>query len=216
MFVHSSNHKGAIAEAMITAHAIKLGLDVLKPVAEHGRYDLAFDLGDRILRVQCKWAPRKQDVVYVHLAGFRLTSHGSVRTTYGEHEIDAVAVYCGDLDQVYLLPVELVARRTAMHLRLKAPKNSQRAAVNWAADYELSGAIAQSGERLRGTQEVAGSSPASSTSFASESPAIGANAFRDRFGYWMERAAAGQEILITRHGRRFARLGPADPRLDIS
>jgi antitoxin (DNA-binding transcriptional repressor) of toxin-antitoxin stability system len=30
----------------------------------------------------------------------------------------------------------------------------------------------------------------------------------------MERAALGEEILITRHGRRFARLGPADRPLD--
>jgi prevent-host-death family protein len=31
----------------------------------------------------------------------------------------------------------------------------------------------------------------------------------------MERAAAGEQILITRHGRRFARLGPADQQLDL-
>jgi antitoxin (DNA-binding transcriptional repressor) of toxin-antitoxin stability system len=29
----------------------------------------------------------------------------------------------------------------------------------------------------------------------------------------MERAAAGDDILITRRGRRYARLGPADPQL---
>jgi len=29
----------------------------------------------------------------------------------------------------------------------------------------------------------------------------------------MERAAAGDEVLITRRGRRFARLSPADPQL---
>jgi antitoxin (DNA-binding transcriptional repressor) of toxin-antitoxin stability system len=29
----------------------------------------------------------------------------------------------------------------------------------------------------------------------------------------MERAAAGEEVLITRRGRRYARLGPPDPRL---
>ena len=63
--------------------------------------------------------------------------------------------------------------------------------------------------------EVRGSSPLSSTSGAVDGlNVIGANAFRDRFGYWMERAAAGEEILITRHGRRFARLGPADPSLE--
>jgi prevent-host-death family protein len=39
---------------------------------------------------------------------------------------------------------------------------------------------------------------------------VGAHEFRERFGYWMERAAAGDEILITRHGKRFARLTAAD------
>jgi prevent-host-death family protein len=37
--------------------------------------------------------------------------------------------------------------------------------------------------------------------------------FRNHFGYWMERAAAGDEIVITRRGRRYARLGPANPQL---
>ncbi len=43
--------------------------------------------------------------------------------------------------------------------------------------------------------------------------AVGAHEFRNHFGYWMERAAAGDEILITRRGRRYARLGPPDPQL---
>jgi prevent-host-death family protein len=42
---------------------------------------------------------------------------------------------------------------------------------------------------------------------------VGAHLFRNHFGYWMERAAAGDEILITRRGRRYARLGPPDPQL---
>jgi len=144
VFVHSTNHKGAIAEAVVAAEAIKLGIVVLKPIAEHTRYDLAFDLDGRILRVQCKWANLKGNVIYVHLAGYRLSARGSVRSTYASHEIDAVAVYCGDLGQVYLLPVDLVADRTALHLRLRPPNNAQRAAINWAAQYELShGAVAQ-------------------------------------------------------------------------
>jgi prevent-host-death family protein len=42
---------------------------------------------------------------------------------------------------------------------------------------------------------------------------VGAHLFRNHFGYWMERAAAGDDILITRRGRRYARLGPPDPQL---
>jgi prevent-host-death family protein len=42
---------------------------------------------------------------------------------------------------------------------------------------------------------------------------VGAHQFRNHFGYWMERAAAGDEILITRRGSRYARLGPPDRQL---
>ena len=43
----SSNDKGNIAEAEIAAAATRLGINVLKPLLEHGRHDLAFDLAAR-------------------------------------------------------------------------------------------------------------------------------------------------------------------------
>jgi hypothetical protein len=55
VFVLSSNHKGAIAEMKIATTAVELGIPILKPVQEHCRYDLGFEVGGRILRVQCKW-----------------------------------------------------------------------------------------------------------------------------------------------------------------
>jgi hypothetical protein len=128
--VLTPNDKGNIAEAAIALEAIKLGIDVLKPVAEHGRYDLAFDLGDRILRVQCKWARLEGAVICINLAGYRLTSSGSVSSTYSTDEIDAVAAYCEALDRVYLLPASDVAGRSAFHLRTAPTKNAQRAAIN--------------------------------------------------------------------------------------
>jgi hypothetical protein len=47
--------------------ATKLGVDVLKPLSEHGRYDLAFDIGGRVLRVQCKTARRRGEVLVINL-----------------------------------------------------------------------------------------------------------------------------------------------------
>ena len=55
MFAVDTNRKGAIAEMKIATAATELGVPVLRPMTEHGRYDLAFELGGRILRVQCKW-----------------------------------------------------------------------------------------------------------------------------------------------------------------
>jgi prevent-host-death family protein len=206
--VHDPNHKGNVAEAAIAFHAARLGIEVLRPQLEHGRYDLAFEVGSRFLRVQCKWAPRREDVVEVNLVSSRHTSAGYVRTRYQPDEIDAVAVYCEELDRCYLIPIDLVAGRSGISLRLAAPKNGQRAALNWAADYRL-GAIAQWEERLRGTQEVAGSSPASSTTREPSAKVIGAHEFREHFGWYVQRAAAGDEIMITRRGKPYARLGPA-------
>ena len=68
------------------------------------------------------------------------------------------------------LVVALIAERFSVQLRTEPARNGQLAALHWAADYELPGAIAQLGERLSGTQEVAGSSPASSIVV---SPAVG-------------------------------------------
>jgi hypothetical protein len=60
-----SNHKGNMAEAAIMAAAIKAGIPVMKPMVEHTRYDLVFEIESRLYRVQCKWAPFKRGVVVV-------------------------------------------------------------------------------------------------------------------------------------------------------
>jgi prevent-host-death family protein len=194
-----------------------LGIDVLEPVVEHGRYDLAFDLGHRILRVQCKWATLTSETVRVYLTSSRYTSQGrQVRTRYGPDEVDCVAAYCHELGTSHLLPIEFVADRSTVDLRLSEPRNSQRAAINWAQQCLLSGAVAQLGERCHGMAEVRGSSPLSSTPPSGgerRGLTVGAHDFRNHFGYWMERAAAGDEVVITRRGRRFARLVPPDPQL---
>ena len=158
-----TTQKGAIAEAAITLEATKLGIVVLRPLAEGRRYDLVFDVDHRLYRVQCKWAPRRGAVIDVHLTTCRHTPRGYIYRTYSTEEIDAVAVYCEELNTSYWLPIEEVAGKRAMYLRLQPTANGQHAEVNFAADYRL-GAIAQLGERSAGSRKVGGSNPPSSTS----------------------------------------------------
>jgi hypothetical protein len=154
--------KGAIAETAITARAVELGIVVLKPVVEGRRYDLVFDTGERLLRVQCKWGRREGAVVIVNLVSCRHTPHGYVRSRYDASEIDGIAVYCAELKRCFYLPITEFGGRGNVSLRLSAAANGQEAAINFASQYEL-GAIAQLGERLTGSQEVGGSNPPSST-----------------------------------------------------
>jgi prevent-host-death family protein len=41
---------------------------------------------------------------------------------------------------------------------------------------------------------------------------VGSHQFRNHFGYYLERAAAGDEVEIARHGRPYARLVPCAQR----
>ena len=207
-FVHSTNVKGAVAEQAIVLAATKLNVPVLRPVGEHGRVDLALDIGGRLWRVQVKWGrlSKDGDVVYVHLFTSRWSPSGHIRRTYTEHEIDLFAVYCGELDRCFLLPPSVVAGKTTIQLRVTPSRNAQRACINLADDFDFEGAIAQLGERLRGTQEVAGSSPASSTA----SPVVvGCDSFRDRLGFWLDEAVRGERLLITRRGKPLVKVDPA-------
>jgi prevent-host-death family protein len=206
------NLRGAIAEAAIAYEAVKCGIEVLRPASEHCRYDLVFGIGSRLLRVQCKSAARNGEVLVIRLVSSWHTPSGYVRSRYKAGEIDLVAAHCHELGRSSLFPVELVEGKTAIQLRLTPPLNGQRAAIHFAANFEFPGAIAQLGERLHGMQEVAGSSPASSTPEADdESIVVGAHVFRNQFGYYMERAAAGSEIVVTRRGRPTVRLVPHQP-----
>jgi prevent-host-death family protein len=209
MFV-DSNEKGNVAELAIAAEAARLGLSVLYPLTEHGRYDLGLGIADRLLRVQCKWARKIGDVVAVNLTTSRRGSSGYVRSTYAATEVDAVGAYCEEIGACYLLPIELVAGMQSIQLRLAPARNGQRAALNFAGEYRL-GAVAQLAERCRGTAEVRGSNPLSSTLRTDDDVTpeeVGAHEFRNRFGFYMERAAAGAEILIRRRGKPYARLCP--------
>jgi prevent-host-death family protein len=215
VFVLSTNQKGALAEAKIVVAAIEQGIPVLRPVQEHGRFDLALELGGRILRVQCKWGglDSTKAGINVALQSSCLTPNGYVRTSYTPDEIDLLAVYCGGLDRCYLLPGALVCGRTHIYLRLVSPRNGQRACINLASNFEFAGAVAQWNERPAGSRKVVGSNPTSSTSPSDAGQSmvrIGSNKFRNHFGYYLERAAAGDEIHISRHGRPFARLLPAE------
>lgn len=211
--MENPNHKGNVAELAIAAEAARLGLSALMPMTEHERFDLVLGIAGRLLRVQCKWGACDGDTIQVRLtSSYHSPTRGYVTKTYAAHEVDAVGIYCEATGKSYLVPIEKVAGLGLFTLRLSPARNNQRAALNSAAEYEFPGAVAQLEERVAGSDEVRGSSPLSSTADPSASTnveTVGAHEFRNRFGLYLERVAAGAEISISRHGRPCARLVPA-------
>ena len=135
------SQKGAAAEAGIAAAAIQVGLVVLRPWCEGSRYDLAFDLEPKLVRVQCKWASWRDGVVEANLETSRHTPRGYVRTRYTASEVDAIAVFAAEIRQCYLVPIEHVEGQSCVRLRLAPTRNNQAALVRWASDYELPTAL---------------------------------------------------------------------------
>jgi prevent-host-death family protein len=133
-----------------------------------------------------------------------------------------------------MLPVSEVAGHRQVHLRIEETQNGQRAAINWAADYEF-GAIAQLGERVAGSDEGVGSSPTGSIPVSQPELApitilaapessrgeslkdvVGMDEFDARIAHYVRHAEAGGRVLITRWGKPVARLGPAHPPRDLT
>ena len=212
MIEDDPNRKGNAAELAIAAEAARLGLEVWHPLTEHGRCDLVLGISGRLYRVQCKWGARVGEKIQVRLSTSRHSpTRGYVIKKYDCSEIDLVAVHCGDLRTNYLLPPGLFEGRSNVWLRTAPTKNGQRAALNWASDYELPGAVAQLEERFAGSEEARGSNPLSSTSQADSVPSVeevGAHDFRRQFGYYLDRASAGTEVRVNRRNQPYARLCP--------
>jgi PD-(D/E)XK endonuclease len=213
VFVDNPNVKGNVAEAAIALAAAKCDLTVYKPVGEHGRTDLVLEIDRRLFRVQCKWGrlEREASVIAVGVESNRCTSNGYVRTRYERGEVELLGVYCAAVDRCYLLPQSLFVGKRAVQLRLEPAKNGQRSCINLAEDYEFDGAVAQ---LARAPEWHSGGRGFESPQLHSEPPmTIGSDEFRNRLGYYLDLAAEGQELFITRWGKRYLRMSLWQPQL---
>jgi prevent-host-death family protein len=221
VFVINSNVKGAVAEQAIVLAATKLLIPVLKPVAEHGRTDLALDIGGALWRVQVKWGRLSptRDVVVAMLRTSRYTPRGQVFTTYSKDEVDLFAICCGELDRCFLVPAHRLANKTCVSLRLTPERNRQQSCINLADDFTFDGAVAQLARATRWQRvgqgfespqlHLAGEDKGLPAITGGPPVAVSADAFRQRLGRWIDRVAAGEEVVVTRRGAPVVRAIPA-------
>jgi hypothetical protein len=140
--VLTTNQKGAIAEFAIATAALRLGIGVFKAVADE-RYDLVFDIGNELLRIQCKTARLRKGVLVIGCYSARRSAEGLLKRLYTKEEIDAIAAYCHDLDRCFLIPIARVDGRSHIQLRLGQPRNNQQNGINWAEAYDLAATLSR-------------------------------------------------------------------------
>jgi hypothetical protein len=135
--MRNTSNVGEASRWQIIAALARRGKQLLLPVGDHLRYDLAIDEEDTILRVQCKTGRLVNGAVRFLTCSIdsRNKMGISIRRSYrGEREL--FGVYCPDNGKCYLVPVEKVGPNQGF-LRVIPPWNSQKTRIYWAEDYEI-------------------------------------------------------------------------------
>ena len=125
---------GELSEVEVICALHRAGLGVLTPpFSDNLRYDCVVDDGERLSRVQVKTG--RVEGGSIEFNACRTYWHRRASYSY-RGAIDFFGVWCGELGQVYMVPVDACGTALA-RLRLTPPRNGQRRGIRWAADYEL-------------------------------------------------------------------------------
>jgi hypothetical protein len=126
---------GQRTEAIVLAALVRRGYRVLTPFGTNQRYDLAIDVGDHFLRVQCKTGRLRRGTIIFAVKSVRSNTRRTYVRTY-ENEVDLFLVYCPETDRVYAIPIE-DATSSVGALRVAPTANNQAKGIRWASEYEL-------------------------------------------------------------------------------
>ncbi len=129
---------GLAAHTAVLHKLVSKGLEVLQPLGDHLRYDLAYyrEEARELTRIQCKagrYDPIKGCVYFKNFN--RSGGRGSRRSYIGDAEY--FGVYCAELNAVYLVPIDIAPYASEVGLRVQPTKNNQMKKVIWAKDYEI-------------------------------------------------------------------------------
>lgn len=131
----TTNVKGQIAAAKAELRALELGYLPSKPIFD-ARYDLILDNGEKLIRVQIKYADGK-------------TSHGNGSIavklayenrrkevfTYQNTEVDGLIVYLPKIDKLCFFEPKTFVGKKRIYIRYLKSKNNQKKGIIAAEDY---------------------------------------------------------------------------------
>jgi hypothetical protein len=145
----STKLRGDISEQAAILQALKRGWGVLKPIGDRFPYDLVFDVGGALVKVQVKsaWFDESRGNYVVDNRRTKTNRRVMVREVYRPTDFDFALAYVADPDLFYVFPVEVfISYASEIHLveadkRQRKPRSaSYRGAwdliLQWAARKE--------------------------------------------------------------------------------
>ena len=135
--------RGLAAHLAVAQRLIELGFEVLEPVGNHLRYDLAYYVPAsssekaQLLRIQCKSARLSRDKTCLIFNAYNLGGEGKRQRRGYNGDAEYFGVYCAELNKIYLVPIDIAAYKGEVHLRINPSRNNQMKRVIWASDYEI-------------------------------------------------------------------------------
>jgi len=125
--------KGDIAEQAVVLQALKQGWEVLKPFGDRLPYDLVFDIGGILVKIQVKyaWHDVKRGNYVVDVRRTKTNRRQMLRETYKVGDFDFAIVFLEDLEVFYVIPCRVfINYGSEIHFveaakRQRKPKSSE-------------------------------------------------------------------------------------------
>ena len=129
-----TTQKGLITELNCQNDFTKLGILLSQPIINDSRYDFLADINGKIIKIQCKTANPKDEIISaVEFCCSSKNWNSGIRQNY-VGEIDYFYT-CWD-NQGYLIPIEKAGTRSTT-LRFSTKSSGGGYKINWASDYEI-------------------------------------------------------------------------------
>jgi hypothetical protein len=120
--------KGDIAEQAVVLHALKRRWGVLRPVGDRLSYDLVFDIGSRLVKIQVKaaWLDLPSGNYVVDNRRTKTNRRQMLRAPYQTSDFEFAIAYIAELEVFYIFPSEtFISYGSEIHL-VEAEKRQRK------------------------------------------------------------------------------------------
>lgn len=125
--------RGDIAEQAAILHGLRQGWGVLRPIGDRLPYDLVYDIGGALIKIQvkCAWYDPSKGNYVIDTRRTKTNRREMIREVYSAYDFDFALAYIEELDMFYVFPVDVfIAYGSEIHLveadkRQRKPRSSE-------------------------------------------------------------------------------------------